>query len=128
MALSTKKRKQLLLSTLKKSSGIVSFACEQANVSRQSYYDWIAKDPKFKQACDDIREVADDHIEHALMKKIRDGDTAAIIFSCKTRLKNRGYSERQEITGKDGKDLMTDPIMIEIIDSRDKVDAKDTDN
>jgi hypothetical protein len=36
--------------------------------------------------------------------------------------------DKREITGKDGKDLMTDPIMIEIIDSRDKVDAKDTDN
>lgn len=37
-------------------------------------------------------------------------------------------TQRIEITGRDGKDLMTDPIMIEIIDSRDKVDAKDTDN
>ena len=37
-------------------------------------------------------------------------------------------TQRMEITGRDGKDLVTDPIMIEIIDSRDKVDAKDTDN
>lgn len=37
-------------------------------------------------------------------------------------------TQRMEITGRDGKDLITDPIMIEIIDSRDKVDAKDTDN
>ncbi len=37
-------------------------------------------------------------------------------------------AEKREITGKDGKDLMADPIMIEIIDSRDKVDAEDTDN
>lgn len=34
--------------------------------------------------------------------------------------------DKREITGKDGKDLITDPIMIEIIDSRDKVDAEDT--
>lgn len=37
-------------------------------------------------------------------------------------------AEKREITGKDGKDLMAEPIMIEIIDSRDKVDAEDTDN
>lgn len=37
-------------------------------------------------------------------------------------------TQRMEITGRDGKDLVTDPIMIEIIDSRDKVDAEDTDN
>lgn len=36
--------------------------------------------------------------------------------------------EKREITGKDGKDLTSDPIFIEIIDSRDKVDAQDTDN
>lgn len=36
--------------------------------------------------------------------------------------------DKREITGKDGKDLMPEPITIEIIDSRDKVDAKDTDN
>lgn len=36
--------------------------------------------------------------------------------------------ERKELTGKDGKDLMSDPILIEIIDNRDKVDAEDTDN
>lgn len=36
--------------------------------------------------------------------------------------------EKREVTGKDGKDLVADPIMIEIIDSRSKVDAKDTDN
>lgn len=37
-------------------------------------------------------------------------------------------AEKREITGKDGKDLIAEPIMIEIIDSRDKVDAEDTDN
>jgi hypothetical protein len=36
--------------------------------------------------------------------------------------------EKREVTGKDGKDLAMEPITIEIIDSRDKVDAKDTDN
>jgi hypothetical protein len=36
--------------------------------------------------------------------------------------------EKRELTGKGGKDLMIEPVMIEIIDSRDKVDAKDTDN
>jgi hypothetical protein len=37
--------------------------------------------------------------------------------------------DRKELTGKDGKDLMFEPIMIEIIDSRNKVEnAEDTDN
>ena len=36
--------------------------------------------------------------------------------------------DRREITGKDGKDLTIDPVIIEIIDNRDKIDAEDTDN
>jgi hypothetical protein len=37
--------------------------------------------------------------------------------------------EKRELTGKDGKDLTIEPIIIEVIDSRDKVDnAEDTDN
>jgi phage terminase small subunit len=36
--------------------------------------------------------------------------------------------EKKELTGKDGKDLIIEPITIEVIDNRDKVNAKDTDN
>jgi phage terminase small subunit len=36
--------------------------------------------------------------------------------------------EKHELTGKGGKDLIIEPITIEIIDNRDQVDAKDTDN
>lgn len=35
---------------------------------------------------------------------------------------------KQEITGKDGKDLIPEPITIEIIDSRDKVNAENSDD
>jgi phage terminase small subunit len=35
---------------------------------------------------------------------------------------------RTEVTGKDGRDLLMEPVTIEIIDSREKVDGKDTDN
>ena len=53
--------------------------------------------------------------------------TTKTIDKLRDRVRER-LTQRIEITGRDGKDLITDPIMIEIIDSRDKVDAKDTDN
>lgn len=41
-----------------------------------------------------------------------------------------GYNAptKQELTGKNGKDLIPDPITIEIIDNREKVNAEDSDN
>ena len=37
---------------------------------------------------------------------MKEGDTTMIIFYAKTQMKNRGYTERSEITGKDGNDLI----------------------
>jgi len=49
-----------------------------------------------------------------LHKQIGEGNTSATIFYLKTKGKNRGYVERQEITGADG---MPTNFQIEIIDS-----------
>lgn len=64
---------------------------------------------------------------------IRLGDTSYIAeirqqLAERRKLLGLYAPDKREITGKDGKDLMTDPIMIEIIDSRDKVDAENSDN
>ena len=37
---------------------------------------------------------------------MKEGDTTMIIFYAKTQMKDRGYTERKEITGKDGEDLI----------------------
>jgi hypothetical protein len=64
--------------------------------------------------------------EHVIADKYFQPDTAAIIFALTNRdainWKNR---INNEITGKEGKDLIVEPITIEIIDSRDKVEIKD---
>jgi hypothetical protein len=39
-----------------------------------------------------IEEIGD-KVEDMLMRKIMEGDTAATIFYCKTKLKHRGYQE-----------------------------------
>ena len=54
---------------------------------------------------DECKTMCGDFVESKLLQKIKDGDTSAIIFYCKTQLKERGYTERKEITGADGKDL-----------------------
>ena len=58
----------------------------------------MADDEEFRQAVEDAVEIArdfrDDKAEQKLFEQVEGGDTTAIIFYCKTRLKNRGYTER----------------------------------
>lgn len=97
--------KELMLASLKDSSGIVTYACEKAGFSRQTYYRWCKEDPEFKARADDIGELQIDVAEASLLKKIQNGDTAAIIFYLKTKGKDRGYSERREVVVPGGIDV-----------------------
>lgn len=101
--ISKKKKKAKLLEYLRETSGIVAYACEKAGISRVTYYNWYKEDPEFALKADDIQELQIDFAEASLLKKIKNEDTTAIIFYLKTKGKDRGYSERREITGVDGK-------------------------
>lgn len=98
----TNKIKENFPELLKKSLGIVTNACKAANINRETYYSWRNKDPEFAAACDAAQEFTGDFVESKLLKLIDQEDTSAVIFYCKTKLKNRGYIERREQTGKDG--------------------------
>ena len=53
------KKKQDLLYCLKKHHGIVKAACEEADVSRGSYYKWLLLDESFAKGVNEIKEKAD---------------------------------------------------------------------
>lgn len=116
----TKKRvedkKALFLKAFEQSRGIIAPACRAISMTRQIYYKWLEDDPSFAEAVEAIRQEQIDTVESVLLNKIEDGDTTAVIFYLKTKGKERGYSERTELTGKDGKDLNPD-IRIEIVDA-----------
>lgn len=89
--------KKRMLQALSETHGIVSQACENANIGKSSVYRWMESDEEFKAAVEQIRESAVDHVESKLIGLIDSGDTAATIFFMKTRGRKRGYQERQEI-------------------------------
>lgn len=96
--LSTIKKKEIFLQALEKSLGILAPAMQQANIGcRQTIIEWKEKDPEFKKRFDEVECKTGDFVENALLKKIKDGDTTAIIFYCKTKLKKRGYVEKLDI-------------------------------
>ena len=85
--------------------GVVSTACKAAGVSRDTHYRWLREDPDYKEQVEELAEVAVDFAESHLHKLIKDGNPAATIFFLKTKGKNRGYIERQEIAVAEKKPL-----------------------
>lgn len=124
----TDANKKKMLEELKKSLGIISTACDKAGIHRSTHYDWLEKDPEYAKEVEHIDERTGDFVEGSLLKKINSGDTTAIIFYAKTRLKGRGYIERKELTGADGKDIIPDMRNLtaeELMVLADKLSKKD---
>jgi hypothetical protein len=109
------KKRNIVLTALKKTGGNVSHACEQAGISRAGFYLEKQNNPDFAKEVEDIQEGVIDLVETALMKEIQNGNTACIIFFLKTKGKDRGYVERSEIDhrGKDGGAIQFDSISLE---------------
>lgn len=98
--------KEEFLTLLEAAGGMVATACRKANISRVTYYNWRKDDAEFAERADDIKELQKDAAEALILKKMKDGDTSMLIFYAKTQMKDRGYVERREMVGKDGRDLI----------------------
>ncbi len=105
MSLTELTPKKTMLDALERSLGIVSTACEKAGISRQTHYNWLKDDPEYKEAVRAIEERTIDFAESHLHALIKDKNPAATIFFLKTKGKNRGYVERQEIEVNDPRPL-----------------------
>ena len=108
--------KKAFLEAYEKSFGNILVSCKTVGIARQTYYNWIEKDPEFKKEIESVepQEKFLDFLEGKLVEKINGGDTTSLIFALKTKGKKRGYVERQEITGADG---IPNNFQVEIIRS-----------
>jgi hypothetical protein len=95
---------------LQMAQGNLAYAASQMRVSRSWLYSYINAHPTVKEALEDIREAALDRAETMLQARMAESDTL-LIFFLKTQGHKRGYTERHEITGADGKDLF-DPAAL----------------
>lgn len=110
------KQKEELLAALAETCGIVASACKKAGLSRQTFYQYCSDDPEFKAKAEDVKELQKDFAESLILKKMKEGDTSMIIFYAKTQMKDRGYYERKEITGKDGEPLHAEVNISDLTD------------
>lgn len=94
--------KKAMLENLEKSHGVVTVAARNTGIHRDTHYNWMQTDEEYATKAKAMKEVAIDFAESMLYKLISEGNVAATIFYLKTQGKNRGYVERQEVTGADG--------------------------
>lgn len=95
---------------LKNSLGNISTACSKVGISRQTYYNWCEADPEFASVLSEIKESAIDLGESSLMELVKEKNVPAVIFFLKTIGKNRGYVERNELTGANGGAIQTEEL------------------
>lgn len=86
-----------MLEALDKSMGIVTTAAKSIGIDRATHYRWMESDPKYKEAVEDLQNVVLDFAETALYEMVQEHNPAATLFLLKTKGKQRGYVERQEI-------------------------------
>lgn len=82
--------------------GNVAVIARKLGVSRGTILNRCNESPTLAQALTDARESMLDNAESMLYKKVLEGSTVELLFFLKTQGRNRGYVERQEVTGKDG--------------------------
>jgi hypothetical protein len=119
------------LETLRIYRGNVADTCNAMKLDRGQYLHWLNEDREFRFQVMVLIEEIGDRVEDKLMQKIEEGDTSAIMFYCKTKLKHRGYQEdaKQNNTGPSKTkinvmvNLPNPPQTIEITESNGKADS-----
>ena len=86
-------KKDAVIKALESSLGIVTNACKAIDISRKTFYQWMKEDKEFAERVRNMSELALDFAETALLKNIKEGNPASIIFYLKTKGKERGYIE-----------------------------------
>ena len=91
---------------LRKFRGGVYLAASALDVSPRSVYNYLEKYPELQELKDSFAESMVDKAEYNLHDAVEKGDPWALKYALSTKGKNRGYTERQEITGADGGDMV----------------------
>lgn len=92
--------------------GIITSIARKVGCEWNTAKVYIEKYPTIKQAYENECETMLDMAEAELYKAVKAGKDWAIKYTLATKGKNRGFTERNELTGKDGEPLTVRTIEI----------------
>lgn len=81
------------IAAFQQNRGIIKYACADAGIARQTYYNWIESDSRFKEACDIVLDEQIDFVEKKLMENIGLGMERSITFYLERKGRKRGYDK-----------------------------------
>jgi Bacterial regulatory protein, Fis family len=90
---------EMIIEALRMSAGIVTIAAQKLSINRHTLHEWIAAEPVLKEVLIELREIHLDLCEAGIIKKIQDGDFAAIRFYLNCFGKSRGWVETARLEG-----------------------------
>lgn len=91
-----------IIDALKRHKGMVYLAAEALGCSHTTVYNYMNKYPEVKAATVKEKGKVLDAVELVLFNAAMRSEPWAVSLMVKTQGKNRGYTERTEITGADG--------------------------
>ena len=107
-----------LTESIIKHRGNVSAVARAHDVPRSTVASRITKSDTLKKIVQEARDTVLDDAEDMLYERMKESDTL-LIFYLKTQGKKRGYIERQELTGEDGK-----PVPISVVNFKTHEDSE----
>lgn len=94
--------------------GNISKACEEIGIDRKTFYNWL-KEPKFKEMYDNAIKKHNDLIYSKIYHIAAQGDKDMMKFWAKTQMKDRGFTEKQELEHSGGTDN-TNTLKVEFVE------------
>jgi hypothetical protein len=95
-----------IIAALKKTKGLVYLAAKRLECDPDTIMNYCKRYPAVERAKQALRGEMVDLAEMRLLQSIQNGQAWGIAFALKTLGKDRGYVERQELTGQDGQGMV----------------------
>lgn len=105
--------------------GIISLIAKKVGCDWYTAKKYVTQFPTIARAYEDECEAVTDLAEGKVIEAIRRNDGQMIRYYLSTKGKGRGYTERHEVTGKDGKELLPMAAAVAALQAADKRLADD---
>jgi len=100
-----------MIESMKATLGIVTASCKQVGIERVTHYRWLKENPEYAKGINESELDLKDFAEGALLQLLHEKNPMIVWNVNKTRNKDRGYMEKQEIehTGQAFKLIIENP-------------------